>query len=87
MFGGITLPNPASVRLHESLGFRQVAVFPHVGYKLGAWHDVGFWQKSLAALGHAPPPPAPFASLDPDEIREDLSRVPKVGLEPTTPRL
>jgi phosphinothricin acetyltransferase len=42
--GGITLPNPASVRLHESLGFRHVGTFRGVGCKFGRWHDVGFWQ-------------------------------------------
>ena len=41
---GITLPNDASVRLHEGLGFQKVGVFRAVGYKFDAWHDVGFWQ-------------------------------------------
>ncbi len=44
---GIVLPNDASVRLHESLGFRPVGVYPRVGYKLGRWHDVGWWQLEL----------------------------------------
>ena len=44
---GITLPNAASVALHERLGFRPVGVFEEVGHKLGAWHDVGWWQLRL----------------------------------------
>jgi len=40
-FGGIALPNAPSVRLFESFGFEQVALQKKVGYKLGAWHDVG----------------------------------------------
>jgi L-amino acid N-acyltransferase YncA len=40
---GVTLPNPASVALHERLGFTPVGVFGEVGHKLGRWHDVGFW--------------------------------------------
>jgi phosphinothricin acetyltransferase len=44
---GITLPNAASVGLHESLGFRNIGVYPAVGFKLGAWHDVGWWQLAL----------------------------------------
>jgi L-amino acid N-acyltransferase YncA len=44
---GITLPNESSVRLHESLGFRPVAVYPRVGFKGGAWYDVGWWQLAL----------------------------------------
>ena len=44
---GITLPNEASVGLHESFGFVEVAHYPHVGFKHGAWHDVGWWQLRL----------------------------------------
>lgn len=45
--GGIALPNDASVALHEKLGFSKVADFPEVGFKLGRWVDVGYWQKLL----------------------------------------
>lgn len=45
--GGITLPNEASVRLHESLGFRHVGDFEAVGFKFDNWHTVGFWQIDL----------------------------------------
>jgi L-amino acid N-acyltransferase YncA len=41
-YAGIALPNPASVGLHEAVGFRPVGVYREVGYKLGAWHDVGW---------------------------------------------
>lgn len=46
---GATLPNPASERLHASLGFRPVGRFERVGRKFGRWHDVGFWQLDLGA--------------------------------------
>jgi L-amino acid N-acyltransferase YncA len=45
---GITLPNDASVRLHESLGFLPVGVYRSVGWKGGAWRDVGWWQLTLS---------------------------------------
>ncbi|MCG2585625.1 arsinothricin resistance N-acetyltransferase ArsN1 family B [Massilia sp. TS11] len=45
--GGIAQPNPASVALHESLGFVQVALFKEVGFKAGDWRDVGYWQLQL----------------------------------------
>lgn len=45
---GITLPNKASVGLHESLGFRKVGVYKRIGYKLGGWRDVGWWQLALS---------------------------------------
>ena len=45
--GGIALPNPASIALHEKLGFRKVGQFEEVGFKLGRWVDVGYWQAML----------------------------------------
>lgn len=45
--GGITLPNEASVRLHEKLGFEKTAHFKEVGYKFEKWLDVGYWQVTL----------------------------------------
>lgn len=50
-FAGITLPNPGSVGLHESVGFTQVGVYREVGFKLGAWRDVGWWQRLLTDEG------------------------------------
>jgi phosphinothricin acetyltransferase len=46
-FAGTTLPNDASSSLFESLGFVRVATFHNVGFKLDAWHDVGWWQLEL----------------------------------------
>jgi phosphinothricin acetyltransferase len=55
--GGITLPNPASERLHEALGFEPVGTYRRIGYKLGAWHDVHWTQKTLATGEGEPPEP------------------------------
>jgi phosphinothricin acetyltransferase len=54
---GITLPNAASVGLHEALAFRHVGIYPSVGFKLGAWHDVGWWQLRMREAVDDPPPP------------------------------
>lgn len=62
-YGGITLPNAASVALHESVGFRPLCVYRGVGFKMGRWHDVGWWQLRLAALPPNPVPPRPFLEL------------------------
>ncbi len=43
----IALPNPASVALHESVGFTHVGTFREVGHKFGRWHDVGHWQRLI----------------------------------------
>ncbi|HEU5104365.1 MAG TPA: GNAT family N-acetyltransferase [Solirubrobacterales bacterium] len=53
---GITLPNEASVGLHESVGFEQIGVNPEIGFKNGAWHDVGWYQLDLAPATENPPP-------------------------------
>jgi len=58
-YAGITLPNPASVGLHEALGFTPVGVYPEVGYKLGRWYDVGWWQRPLGE--HPADPREPLA--------------------------
>ncbi len=53
---GITLPNEASVALHESVGFAPVGVYRRIGWKDGAWRDVGWWQLELAPAGEGRPP-------------------------------
>lgn len=64
-YAGITLPNEASVRLHESVGFRAIGVYPNVGYKLGAWHPVGWWGRELAAPRANPTEPVALDRLGP----------------------
>lgn len=44
IIAGISLPNDASVRLHERFGMRKVAHFEEVGFKFGRWIDVGYWE-------------------------------------------
>lgn len=63
-FAGITQPNPASVALHESVGFVPVGIYRQVGYKLGAWHDVGWWQLDLGSPPGTPPEPVPLDALN-----------------------
>ena len=52
---GTTLPNPRSIRLFESFGFEKIAHQRQVGFKLGAWHDVGWWQLHLRDPSVPPP--------------------------------
>jgi phosphinothricin acetyltransferase len=61
-YGGITLPNPGSVGLHESMGFTLVGVYRGVGYKLGQWRDVAWYQKVLQP--ERPDPPEPRGTRD-----------------------
>jgi phosphinothricin acetyltransferase len=62
-YAGITLPNPGSEGLHASVGFRPVAVFPHVGYKLGRWLDVGWWRLQLLPEIDDPAEPRSFQEI------------------------
>jgi phosphinothricin acetyltransferase len=61
-YAGIALPNAASVALHERVGFRPLGVYERVGFKHGAWHDVGWWQRSLQE-GEPNGPPRSFSEL------------------------
>lgn len=44
IIAGISLPNPASVKLHEDLGFKYIGTFNKIGLKKGEWIDVGYWE-------------------------------------------
>ena len=62
-YAGITLPNAASVALHESLGFTAIGVFERVGFKLGNWHDVLWLQLRLSEDPTPIPEPLPASGL------------------------
>jgi phosphinothricin acetyltransferase len=65
-YAGISLPNPASVGLHESLGFTPIGIFERTGFKFGQWHDVVWLQLRLLE------DPCPTADpLHPDKLFED----------------
>jgi L-amino acid N-acyltransferase YncA len=62
-YAGITLPNPSSVGLHESMGFQPVGIYRAVGHKLGVWHDVGWWELGLQPRPAEPAPPRPVSAV------------------------
>ena len=64
VYAGITIPNEASEKLHAKSGFTQFAVYENVGYKLGAWHKVGWWKLQLNGYDLSPPPPKRFSEMD-----------------------
>jgi L-amino acid N-acyltransferase YncA len=65
---GITLPNDASIGLHQACGFQPVGVYRRIGWKMGAWRDVAWWQLDLGTADDGPPsepgPPATLADLE-----------------------
>lgn len=46
VYAGVTVPNPASERLHESMGFVRLGTYHSIGYKAGGWHDVAWFEKA-----------------------------------------
>jgi len=60
---GITLPNPASVGLHEAFGFSLVGVYRDIGHKMGAWRDVAWYQAAIESASPHPPEPREIGTL------------------------
>jgi L-amino acid N-acyltransferase YncA len=65
VYAGITLPNPASVALHEAIGMRRIGTYERVGFKLGAWHDVAWYGLRLTDPAGVPPEPIPLPEILP----------------------
>jgi len=63
-YAGVTLPNPASERLHEAIGMRRFVVYRRVGFKFGAWHDVAWYELRLAEPEGRPLEPIMLPDLD-----------------------
>lgn len=74
VYGCVTLPNARSEALHRSLGFRTVGMYTNAGYKNGKWHDVGWFEKSIAAYDSPPNPLVPIGSLPQDALQEIMTR-------------
>jgi L-amino acid N-acyltransferase YncA len=62
-FASVTLPNEASVGVHQALGFCPAGIFKGVGYKSGEWLDVSWWQRDLQPAIDNPPEPGPFTAI------------------------
>lgn len=74
-YAGITLPNPASMGLHTSMGFQPVGTYRNVGYKCGDWRDVVWLELSLQSLKNNPHPPLSVKELlDQPELEMAMNR-------------
>jgi len=82
LIAGIALPNPASVRFHEAMGFVAAGVYHNVGYKLGAWRDVAWFERALGPFDAEPVAPRPLPQVrDSAELAKALaSGVPLIRL-------
>jgi phosphinothricin acetyltransferase len=63
VYAGITLPNPGSVGLHESIGMRHLGTYHRVGWKSDTWWDVGWYELRLAEPSGEPRPPRSIHEL------------------------
>jgi phosphinothricin acetyltransferase len=63
LYAVINLPNDKSVSFHEKLGFEYFATYKSVGYKLGRWKNVGWWQLQLNEYSMEPEPPVEFSEI------------------------
>jgi phosphinothricin acetyltransferase len=72
VMAGATLPNPPSEKFHSGYGFQTVGVYPRVGYKFEAWHDVGWWYKEIPQQSGRPDAFRAFPELSPEELSQVL---------------
>lgn len=63
VYGGVTIPNEKSERLHLGLGFRRIGTYRHTGYKCGAWWDVAWFERELLPCAERPKPVIPIGEL------------------------
>lgn len=68
VYAGVTSPNEASEKLHESLGFYRLGTYRNTGFKSGAWHDVTWYEKCIGSRGQKPEPFVPFRETDKAQI-------------------
>lgn len=68
LYAVINLPNDKSVSFHEKSGFEYFATYKNVGYKLGRWKNVGWWQLQLNEYSMEPKPPVKFSEIKTKEI-------------------
>ena len=78
VYAVINLPNDRSVALHESMGFTYFATYEKVGYKLGKWKNVGWWQLIINDYDMEPLPPVYFAQLNKNFLPEVFSSAEKL---------
>ncbi len=74
LYAVINLPNNRSVAFHESFGFRWLATYEKVGYKLGRWKDVGWWQLQLNEYTDEPAGPVSLSQLDGNKFHAIFER-------------
>lgn len=73
-YGLVTSPNRSSEKLHKSFGFQLLAIHRRTGYKMGQWHDVSWFEKSLNSHGKEPEALIPVSGLDVNRVQFILNQ-------------
>lgn len=81
VFSLITVPNAASIGLHEALGFALMGTQRQAGYKRGAWHDVAWYQKQIGSFSNSPEPIVPVSDLDKQLVESILESAWPLGFD------
>jgi len=74
LYAVINLPNDRSVAFHEDMGFEYFATYKNVGYKLGKWKNVGWWQLQLNEYSLEPSAPAMFFDMEKEQVATILQK-------------
>jgi L-amino acid N-acyltransferase YncA len=64
VYAVINLPNDKSVKFHEGCGFKWFANYENVGYKLGKWKTVGWWQLIINEYSDEPAAPVKLVNMN-----------------------
>jgi L-amino acid N-acyltransferase YncA len=75
VYAGVTIPNAKSERFHLAMGFAEIGVFEKIGYKLGKWHDLKFFEMYLMEHSANPVPPVSIGEVkDSKEFKEIIAK-------------
>ena len=74
LYAVINLPNDRSVAIHEDMGFEYFATYKNVGYKLGKWKNVGWWQLQLNEYSLEPSAPTMFFDMEKEQVATILQK-------------
>jgi L-amino acid N-acyltransferase YncA len=74
VYAGITLPNEKSVRFHEKMGFTKIADYKNIGFKLGRWNTVSWYELQLNEFNETPDPFIKLKEIEPEKIQSLLNR-------------
>lgn len=68
IYGGVTVPNEKSEKLHRSLGFKHIGTYHNTGYKCNQWQDVAWFEKGIAPYHMNPAPVVPIRQIEKEKL-------------------